>query len=148
QISIASNVVVVPPEPDSFVTAPTFTPDSAYVDYIAYRGSLIMPSLWRVPFLGGTPQQLVENVWSAVGWSPDGREMAFVRVDVPTAVSSLVIADASGQHERVLATAKEDLASLFTLGSLARPAWSPDGRSIAVDALGPDGARVVAFDAS
>ena len=147
QIATASNVALVPPEPNGFVTAPTITPDSAYVDYVTQRGHL-MPSLWRVPFLGGTPQLLVENISSPVGWSPDGRQMAFIRVDLPTTRSSLVIADANGENERVLAPEEgRDFASAF-LGSGARPAWSPDGRSVAVYEPGRNGSRVVAFDAS
>ncbi|HTO25644.1 MAG TPA: protein kinase, partial [Gaiellaceae bacterium] len=146
QVATASNVAVVPPEPNGFVTAPTITPDSAYVDYLG--GPLPPPSLWRVPFFGGTPQLLVENIWSPVGWSPDGRRMAFIRVDLPTTRSTLVIADANGQHERVFAPEEgEDFASAY-LGSAARPAWAPDGRSVAVYEPGRNGSRVVAFDAS
>ena len=34
QVSTASNVVVVPPDEETFVSAPTVTPDGAYVDYV------------------------------------------------------------------------------------------------------------------
>ena len=45
-------------------------------------GAAGVPELWRVPFLGGSTEEApLENVWSAIGWSPDGRQMAFVRVD-------------------------------------------------------------------
>ena len=150
QISTASNVAVVPPQPDVYITAPTITPDSGYVDYVALQiQRRTLPSLWRVPFLGGTPRLLVESVWSPLGWSPDGRQMAFIRVDVPTQGSSLVVADANGQNERVLAMARRGMffGSLFVLGSLTRPVWSPDGRSIAVyEIAAAGGTRVVAFD--
>ena len=49
--------------------------------FSASPGTLAAPELWRVPFLGGTPRRLAENVWGPIGWSPDGRQMAFVRVD-------------------------------------------------------------------
>ena len=108
--------------------------------------------LWRVPFLGGTPKLLARGVWSPVGWSPDARRMAFVRVDVPTSTSSLVVADASANagSERVLATRSggENFASLFVLGEQIRPVWSPDGRQIAVYEQSPTtGSRIVLVDA-
>ena len=78
--------------------------------------------------LGGTPRKLATQVFSAVGWSPDTRHMAFVR-RVATSngvVSQVMIADADGSHERVLA-ARRRLQHFDN-----SPAWSPDGSAIAV----------------
>ncbi|HUO66060.1 MAG TPA: protein kinase [Gammaproteobacteria bacterium] len=148
QISTASNVNVVPPDPESFVEAPTVTPDGAYVDYVK-ADKLQEPSLWRVPFLGGPSKLLARSVWSPVGWSPDSRRMAFIRVDVPTATSSLVVADANAGNDRVLATRSggQSFASLFVLGAQIRPIWSPDGRQIAVyEQVPATGSRLVLVD--
>jgi Tol biopolymer transport system component len=142
QVATSSNALIVPPEPGIVVTAPTVTPDGTFVDFLRadFRKGLTGPSLWRVPFLGGKPRQLLGNVWSPVGWSPDGRRMAFVRVDVADASSTtLVVADADGGRERVLATRRSPavFSSLFILGGpLTRPAWSPDGNSIALYEVG------------
>ena len=77
----------------------------------------------------------MENVLTAIGWSPDGRQMAFVRVDAAANSSALVIANADGSSERVLTTRRfaGAFVSLFSGGvSALPPGWSPDGRVIAV----------------
>jgi dipeptidyl aminopeptidase/acylaminoacyl peptidase len=63
-------------------------------------------------------------VESAVGWSPDGRTLAFIRNE-PNA-SVLVVSDASGGTPRVLVTSRDPQFKN------ARPAWSPDGKEILV----------------
>src|SRR5262249_16622365 len=77
QVATSSNALIAPPEPGIVISAPTFTPDGTFVDFLRFDlRSFAGPTLWRVPFLGGKPRQLLGNVWSPVGWSPDGRRMA------------------------------------------------------------------------
>ena len=93
-----------------------------------------MPELWRVPFLGSTEAPRGERL-DCDRWSPDGRQMAFVRVDAAANSSALVIANADGSSERVLTTRRfaGAFVSLFSGGvSALPPGWSPDGRVIAV----------------
>jgi serine/threonine-protein kinase len=77
-------------------------------------------TIYTVPALGGTPRALVEPTTKgdafAPAWSPDGREVVFVR----NHALYLVAADGS-QQPRLLATAE---------GAHA-PRWSPDGTRIA-----------------
>ena len=133
-----ATINIVPATPGVNLMAPVVTPDGNFVDFIRVQNSSQGPpllELWRVPFLGGTPRRLVENAWSPIGWSPDGRQMAFIRIDAAAASSALVIADADGGREKVLTTRRvsEHFVSLFTGSSPAvRPAWSPDGRVIAL----------------
>jgi len=146
QTATASNVQIVPLEPGIGMYAPTVTPDGNFVDFVrvVIDGDV---SLWRVPFLGGTPRRLIENVVSPVGWSPDGRLMAFLRNDDQT--TSLVVTDADG-NERVLATRHRPayFVNLSTAGNPpVRPAWSPDGHVIAlIEYTDLQTARVVFVD--
>jgi Tol biopolymer transport system component len=135
QIATSRNIEIVPAEPGVMLAVPTITPDGDFVDFGRMQIPSTTPGLWRVPLLGGgTPRLLAERVWSAVGWSPDGRQMAFVRVD-QTGDSALVVADADGRHEHVLATRQQPrhFLSMSTVGAPpVRPAWAPDGRTIAL----------------
>ena len=91
------------------------------------------PSLWRVPFLGGTPARLMDDVWSAAGWSADGTRMAFLRVRGADEVA-LIVAGSDGAGERVLASRKAPHGFYtFSAGEPDMPpAWSPDGTRMAV----------------
>jgi Tol biopolymer transport system component len=62
-----------------------------------------------------------------VGFSPDGRQIAFL-LGASEGESRLVVADADGTHERTLATRQQPE---FLNGVWAAPAWSPDGKTIA-----------------
>lgn len=49
--------------------------------------------LYRIPALGGTPTRLLTGVDISVTFSPDGRQLAFVRGDYPAkGESALMIA--------------------------------------------------------
>jgi Tol biopolymer transport system component len=135
QVATSSNVQIVPPEPVASIGGLTVTPDGNYVDYVRRpRGSSIS-SLSRVSFLGGTPTKLFDDIASPIGWSPDGRQMAFVRQQLSRGVWELTLADAGGGNPRVLATRRAperfDTLGLVSQPSV-RPAWSPDGRAIAL----------------
>jgi Tol biopolymer transport system component len=137
QLASGSDVRIVDSQVGSGLFIPIVSPDSSFVDFLLdARPASPAPVLWRVPFLGGTPRRLVENVWSRIGWSPDGRQMAFVRVDAAADSSSIVVADADGQRERVLATYRnqewQPLSLFWNPDPLGAPAWSPDGRLLAV----------------
>jgi serine/threonine protein kinase len=139
QVATSSNVKVVDHESDRVLLAPTVTPDGTFVDYLSFRsGGAFAPELWRVPFLGGTPKRVSANVSSPVGWSPDGKRMAFIRADAAANTEELLVADGDGGGERVLVKRERprSFISTFYAGALPRPVWSPDGRVIA--AFGAD----------
>jgi hypothetical protein len=73
---------------------------------------------------------------SAPGWSPDGRTMAFVRVSLPSARTTVVLVNADGTGERVLATSreKEFFVNTFVRWGTNRPGWSMDGKLLALGA--------------
>jgi Tol biopolymer transport system component len=83
--------------------------------------------LHQVPVLGGASRKLVEDVDSPVTFSPDGQRLAFVREYSDQHESALMVVNVDGTGERRLATRKEP--AHFRMEG---PAWSPDGKCIAV----------------
>ena len=87
-----------------------------------------------MPVFGGTPQYLIEEVWSSFALSPDGRQIAFFRgygsvQDVRLLISNL---DGSGERELMRTRPGELWFAIWGSG----PTWSPDGQRIVTLALG------------
>jgi serine/threonine protein kinase/Tol biopolymer transport system component len=125
-----------------------FTPDGNAIVYGVKSRALPGGAFFRISTLGGTPEHLLDGIDSAPSFSPDGRQMTYVRADYPrTGESSLMIAGIDGAGARALATRRfpEVFAPIFFAG----PAWSPDGSTIVATIDGAKlakGAAIVAFD--
>jgi serine/threonine protein kinase len=138
QTASAATAEIIKAEPNVGLYGVTVSPDGAFVDYV--RRLPAQPfELWRVPFLGGTPRRLLVGVTSPIGWSRDGRRFAFIRADATLGTTSIVIVNAADSAERTLAERRRP-AQFVSLMIAARPsvapAWSPDGRTLAVAGAG------------
>ncbi|HKW33711.1 MAG TPA: protein kinase [Candidatus Acidoferrum sp.] len=133
QLASTNSVQLLPPAPRAYLI-PEFTPDGSFIDYLE-KVNLTdqFGTLYQISALGGTPRKLAENLNSPVTFSPDGRQMAFVRKDAIKGESYLVLADPSGGHETTLARRRIG----NDIGPFALPSWAPDGRTIAVAVSDP-----------
>ena len=88
--------------------------------------------LHRIPVLGGVETSLGIRATSPITFSPDGKHMAYIRSDaVETGVLiSLIVADADGTNPRTINSRSDGMA--YQGGT---PAWSPDGKTIALPLL-------------
>ncbi len=140
QVSTSSLVRIVPPETGAYFGT-TFSPDGELIYYVAsLERNNFVPTLYRIPVLGGTPAKVLDRVDSPVGFSRDGSQFAFVRRNQSD--MSLMVANAGGSGEpRTIAVAKQPNGF-----STAGPSWSPDGKQIACgmfNGVGPGYSTVV-----
>jgi len=136
QVATGSNVEIVAAEPGVSILGATVTPDGTFVNYVKQEVQQ-PPELWQIAFLGGSPRRLLSGAAGRVGFSPDGRQLAFTRVASP-GQTELVVAASDGSNERAVATRQRPLGFLtVAVGQSFAPAWSPSGATIA--ALGAKG---------
>src|SRR5215217_6994019 len=140
QISTSSLVRIVPPENGGYLGT-TFSPDGEMIYYVAtLEKNKFVPTLYRIPVLGGTPAKILDRVYSPVGFSRDGAQFAFVRRNQND--MSLMVANTGGSGEpRTIAVAKQPNGF-----STSGPSWSPDGKLIAAgmfNGTGPGYSTVV-----
>ena len=126
QLATGSNVRILPPEQATYV-ALNFTPDGNYVMFVrSDKSTTNFRYLYRIPVLGGTAQQLVRDVDSAPAFSPDGRQMAYIRGILDSRANRVLIANADGSGEHVLADRPGPEPGSATVS------WSADGKTLAV----------------
>lgn len=102
-----------------------FSPDGSYL-YYRRSGTDGVGELVRIPVKGGDPEHVAGNVSGAASLSPDGKQVAFVRLVPATWEASLMVSNVDGSREFALQTVRRP--RFFDEDSVA---WSPDGKSIA-----------------
>lgn len=125
QVATDSTVTVVPPT-NLNLTYVTFSPTGDYVYYCQTSADFALNTLYQVPALGGTPKKLIEDVDSAVTFSPDGRQFAFARHKTDTNEDVIFLTNTETLAYEPLVSTKDTEYNVFS----NRLAWSPDGRTI------------------
>src|SRR6185369_6384833 len=119
----------------------TFAHSGKYLYFV--KGPAESVAMYRValPF-GGVPVKLIEKLEATFALSPDDAQVAFIRYSDDDRECALMIADVDGGHERVVARHTQP-------DRFNSPAWSPDGRTVAVAAGPSDSAtqqvRIIEF---
>ncbi len=118
-----SSTQILPPDENRHFAGISFLPDGNSI-YFERESASSAGALFRMPVLGGTPQQVLDDVGQA-SFSADGRRLAFFRSD-----------PANGQHGQII------LADLDSGTELS--VFSGDTSGTSAVALSPDGGMVVA----
>jgi Tol biopolymer transport system component/predicted Ser/Thr protein kinase len=127
QVATGSNVEIVPATKANFPDL-AFSPDGNFIYYTKEEQDSAVRTLYQLPSLGGTPRTVVMDVDSPVTFSPDGRQIAFMRWRGEE--TAIVVANLDGSGERQAASRKTP-AYFITEGRIS---WSPDGKLIACPA--------------
>ena len=126
QVATGSDVQILPPAVSVFYGL-TFSPDGNYIYFVeASKENQLFSSLYKMPVLGGNPQQVVRDIDTSISFSPDGKQFAFIRGVPDKGVFNLLAANADGSGEKVLTSKSGNITS----EGLLAPAWSPDGKTI------------------
>jgi eukaryotic-like serine/threonine-protein kinase len=130
-VASRSDVQILAPDEARF-NGITFAPDGNYINFVrADKANAYYSYLYVMPVLGGQARQLVKDIDTPVSFSPDGKQFVYMR-GVPQSLSVEVrVANADGSANHVLAT----ISAYLVPGMDPGPAWSPDGKTIAVSAL-------------
>ena len=126
QTATSSNIQIVPAA-DVRYQGITVGPDGTYAYYVTYAAGSGMASLFQIPVLGGMARRILDDIDSPPSFSPDGSRFVFVRGVTDPPGAAVMMANADGSAERQLAARKLPLNFIAV-----RPAWSPDGKTIAL----------------
>lgn len=130
QVATRSDVQILAPEAVDFQGL-SFSSDGNYIYFVrSDKNNLYYKSLYSMPVLGGPARLLIKDVDSAASFSANGRQFVFTRGTPSRNVLEVLVANADGSGEHVLASFASG-GPEYTPGAT----WSPDGRTIAVTVM-------------
>ncbi|MGH9519208.1 MAG: protein kinase domain-containing protein, partial [Terriglobales bacterium] len=131
-LSVASNsdVEIMPPAPGC-CQSPSFSPDGGQVYFLEDL------EIKAIPLLGGAVRTIAVNACSGAGFAPDGQHIAYILRNSINQSVGMARADGTGLRILLRAPAGHGYLSQCWVSSIGAPvhapAWSPDGRWIAVE---------------
>jgi Tol biopolymer transport system component len=120
---------LIPPSEQKF-SGLVFTPDEKQIYFTASELNKNVASLYRIATGGGEAQKVLENITGEATFSPDGKQIAFLRLSSGNSHKDILTANTDGTDERLLYTRRMP----NYIPHLTHPAWSPDGQIIIVAA--------------
>ncbi|MCM3873638.1 MAG: DPP IV N-terminal domain-containing protein [Pyrinomonadaceae bacterium] len=124
QIATGSSVQTLPPSSKGYGSL-AFSPDGSY---LFFREESDGGAIYQTSVFGSTPKKVADSVWSGFSFSPDGKQVAFVRRDAGRNAHLLMLSNTDGSGERELCTRQSPQ------DYRGNPAWSPDGATLVVAA--------------
>lgn len=121
-----SSTPILPPDPSGFLGI-TFAKDGNFVYFV--KSSPDFNTLYRIPFLGGNVEKILDRIDLRISFSPDGSRFCFVR-KLDTGTTAILIANADGSDEREIS--RRIPPQQYSTRSIS---WSPDGKLIANAAI-------------
>ncbi len=124
QIVTGSDVQIIPSDVVAYHST-VFSPDGNYIYYVMSNNVTPIPTLYRVPTLGGRADKILADIDSDVTFSPDGQQIAFIRQLSSQGEEALMVANINGSNVGKLTSRKEP--GFFVSEGGISPSWSPDG---------------------
>ncbi len=134
QLTTATSIVEIIPAMEADYLGLTFSPDGNIIYFVRSTPSEAN-TVHRMLAWGRSSMPVTRNVDGAVALSRDGKRIAYLRSYPDQNETALIVAQADGSGERKLAVLK-GRSDAFVPG--VGPAWSPDGKTIALAATHDD----------
>ncbi len=131
QTAVVGEQQIAPPAETVYRTL-TFARDGNFLYYTVREPESPLVTLYQMTLLGNRTKKLIAGVDSPITFSPDQKQLAFVRANRTQGEYKLIIANADGSNEKILAVKKRP--DFFLSNGGDNPgglAWSPDGKFIA-----------------
>jgi eukaryotic-like serine/threonine-protein kinase len=127
QIATGSDVEIIPPQSGFYGTI-SFSPDGSYLYYSHTVPDSPLYSIFMVPSLGGQTRRVIEEVVGDIGVSPDGKLLAFTRIDPKSRAQQMWVSNIDGGGAHSIG------GDGFKHGYQTQdpPSWSADSKTIAV----------------